>query len=917
MPYHEHAGSIFLQSAERGILATRHIRSAQRLQSCKAAPIIAFSLIFCGAALHLLCEQTEHSGSFDSWVSNSFFANTVLTEPGTLKDLVHAFPTLPSEITGNMGGQPYGTTFAQPLRKSNLPRLRATSDVVEAEVVTIADELPQTLPVASARVDEGMLDMIVIGAGIAGLWFALTLVSKLKGSGRVRIYDPRLESGQDGLMQWNDQHVHGGHRVQVAHLPVKVWKRLPTDVQTTLFGEGAFVEQWPVSLKRNKIRSKKFHSRNISVGILEDCLLETVQRLPYSHKIELISSEYTNVEHKRVIQDRPFHAVAVCDGQNAQNARDTIFIDSFGKAVPRMDSLGPAETLAVVFDLGFGKASADVTPELSIAAGTAISIAQSRYMLSWSSKTCGVLHMRLTRCEAAELKEWETSTLWEKKRGHFCCPTSGCTWDATQSSLVWPRMLQGLKLYGIPETSIRSGARFTAAQADWPTFNAGLPDLRSPSGAPPFAFLIGEAVRAGTAFFGPGVGPAASIESAHSLVRTLARGGADSLRSGRVLMPHELTDHATLMARAMYRERDVSGFGPTERIEAELTSAGGASIDDARQKFLALLQDTLERLTPKELSPERAAELPSWPSLRKYITSAGLDDETFRILIASGPATINFNSRREPSRQDETPEVFDFGGETADGLQQAAYLKSLANTGHADALFDLGVMYFTANGVNKDEPKAFKLLMRAAKSGHAQSQNCVGSMLRNGLITKSDKKQAASWFKKAAKQGDVEAAYNLGEMFYEGDGIEQDEEQAVRWLGIAAKKGLSHAQYKLGHMLHTGDGVDVDKGRSVRFIQQAAEQGLPEALHMLGSLHFEGDGVTLDKIAAAKYFLAAAEKGDAVAQYSIGVMLEIGDGVTQNAVQSEYWIRQAAAQGLIEAQAQCRERPALTEGKGG
>jgi TPR repeat protein len=76
--------------------------------------------------------------------------------------------------------------------------------------------------------------------------------------------------------------------------------------------------------------------------------------------------------------------------------------------------------------------------------------------------------------------------------------------------------------------------------------------------------------------------------------------------------------------------------------------------------------------------------------------------------------------------------------------QSDAYLVS-ANNGNIDAMYKLGEMYSTGQGIMQDY------------------------------------KQALYWYKQAGNNGNIDAMYKLGEMYSTGQGIMQDYKQALYW----------------------------------------------------------------------------------------------------------------------------------------
>ena len=102
-----------------------------------------------------------------------------------------------------------------------------------------------------------------------------------------------------------------------------------------------------------------------------------------------------------------------------------------------------------------------------------------------------------------------------------------------------------------------------------------------------------------------------------------------------------------------------------------------------------------------------------------------------------------------------------------------------AKQGKAEAQYNLGVMYYNGQGVNKDYSKAVYWYTKAAEQGGAEAQFKLGLMYNNGLGVNEDYTKAVYWHTKAAEQGGAEAQYILGLMYYEGHGVNKDYTKAV------------------------------------------------------------------------------------------------------------------------------------------
>jgi hypothetical protein len=92
---------------------------------------------------------------------------------------------------------------------------------------------------------------------------------------------------------------------------------------------------------------------------------------------------------------------------------------------------------------------------------------------------------------------------------------------------------------------------------------------------------------------------------------------------------------------------------------------------------------------------------------------------------------------------------------------------------------------------------------KAAEQGYAQAQNNLGVLYATGEGVERDPKQAVYWYQKAAEQGYAPAQFNLGVMYYKGNGVAFDVNRAVYWHQKAAEQGYAKAQCRLSQMTVT------------------------------------------------------------------------------------------------------------------
>ena len=93
--------------------------------------------------------------------------------------------------------------------------------------------------------------------------------------------------------------------------------------------------------------------------------------------------------------------------------------------------------------------------------------------------------------------------------------------------------------------------------------------------------------------------------------------------------------------------------------------------------------------------------------------------------------------------------------------------------------------------------KLCELLGKAADKGDADAQKNLGVMYKSGTGVEKDLVEAVKWFRKAADRGNVSAQFALGLMYANGEGLEPDLTEAVKWYRKAADQGNTFAAAKL------------------------------------------------------------------------------------------------------------------------
>jgi len=122
-----------------------------------------------------------------------------------------------------------------------------------------------------------------------------------------------------------------------------------------------------------------------------------------------------------------------------------------------------------------------------------------------------------------------------------------------------------------------------------------------------------------------------------------------------------------------------------------------------------------------------------------------------------------------------------------------------------------------------------------AEKGHRDAQFNLGLLYENGLGVPADGAEAVRWYRRAAEQNDRQAQAYLAEMYSQGLGVERDDREALHWYRTAAERGHAASQYNVGLFYATGRGTAPSDVQAVAWITVAEENGAPKT-DLLGRL---------------------------------------------------------------------------------
>lgn len=177
-----------------------------------------------------------------------------------------------------------------------------------------------------------------------------------------------------------------------------------------------------------------------------------------------------------------------------------------------------------------------------------------------------------------------------------------------------------------------------------------------------------------------------------------------------------------------------------------------------------------------------------------------------------------------------------------DGNNLVSALEGAADAGQPIALWQLGVMYETGAGVEKDPAKAFQYFSQIANDNAdappssvdadivAQSFVKIGDYFLNGApdagIAEDNARGRTLIMHAASYFGDADAQYRVGLLYLDPQELGPNPLQSARWFSLAARKGHPGAQARLGDILVHGYGIEAQPAEGLMWLNIAYRRAL-------------------------------------------------------------------------------------------
>ena len=153
-------------------------------------------------------------------------------------------------------------------------------------------------------------------------------------------------------------------------------------------------------------------------------------------------------------------------------------------------------------------------------------------------------------------------------------------------------------------------------------------------------------------------------------------------------------------------------------------------------------------------------------------------------------------------------------GVAVDEAEGLKWIEKSAAQGQPQAFYAQGLLFLQGTFEHpQDYAKAFALFQKAAESDHAAAENDLGVMYEQGLGVPVDLAKAEACYREAAEQGEPKAMSSLGQILGPDGPDASKHVEALKWLLLAQRANDASARQVLGEILRTRPEAVVKEAR--------------------------------------------------------------------------------------------------------
>ena len=222
----------------------------------------------------------------------------------------------------------------------------------------------------------------------------------------------------------------------------------------------------------------------------------------------------------------------------------------------------------------------------------------------------------------------------------------------------------------------------------------------------------------------------------------------------------------------------------------------------------------------------------------------------------------------------------------------------LADGGDLNAQLLVGYSYlYGENGAQTDYDKAFEYYAKAALQNDSVGLNNLGSLYYSGIGVNRNTAKAAILFEKAAKLGNPEAAVNIGFILISGDGAQKNPAVAMDYFEQAAESKNPTAEFMLGYAYYSGKLRPKNYALAAPLLKDSAAAGFDEAQYILALMYINGQGFPQNYNNGVKNLRLAVSQGSVDAMMTLGDILARGTKYPKDIYTAHIMFNLAAVRG--------------------
>ncbi len=232
-------------------------------------------------------------------------------------------------------------------------------------------------------------------------------------------------------------------------------------------------------------------------------------------------------------------------------------------------------------------------------------------------------------------------------------------------------------------------------------------------------------------------------------------------------------------------------------------------------------------------------------------------------------------------------------------LEAQPFLEDAWNRGNVTAGYYLGVAYFEALGVPKDEKKAIEYMRLPADEGNAIASLYLGHILMYGSNKNGEYAEAIQYLDAATNAGDFRAHYWLGIAYEYGKGTNRDWEKALAEYEKACIPGFAISCSRYSQLAYTllpskTDPLEIEElnAKNLTYMHKAKFLNDPDGIVLVALRELDYADQDFSPAEAVKDLLQVCESHKGCYCRDAAMILETGFLIPQDRIKAQTYFEE-------------------------